>query len=138
MTKLGRPHGTSREGTHRHPGAMRWHLLEQSHHNRLHERFGNQVEVILTKHQDKENHLHAPDFEEDEDHRAMLKAIEEGLNLALALETIDEIIKDLLPKDKEEDATLQWGTDGPPYGDKSEPFGEPDAEEREPNTIGLP
>lgn len=141
MSKAGRPHGTSREDTHRHPGSMRWHSLEQKHRDGLHDRFSDQVEVILIKHRDDEEpeHLHAPDFEKQDDGQlALLKEIEDGLNLALALELIDEIIKTRLPELTEAD--VQWGTDGPPYmgRNKAEPFGEPDVEEREPNTIGLP
>ena len=141
MSRTGRPHGTSKEGTHRHPGGMRWHSLEQKHHDGLHDRFSDQIEVILIKHEtptDVEN-LHAPDFEKEDDGQlSLLKDIEEGLNIALALELIDEIIKTKLTETNE--AEVQWGTDGPPYKgrDKAEPFGEPDVEEREPNTIGLP
>lgn len=141
MNKAGRPHGTSREGTHRHPGSMRWHTLAQKHRDGLHDRFSDQIEVILIKHETPTDveHLHAPDFEKADDGQlSLLKDIEEGLNIALALELIDEIIKTRLPETTEAD--VQWGTDGPPYmgRDKAEPFGEPDVEEREPNTIGLP
>ena len=98
--------------------------------------------AILIKHDAPTDveHLHAPDFEKQEDvvQLSLLKDIEEGLNIALALELIDEIIKTKLTETN--DADTQWGTDGPPYRgrDKAEPFGEPDEEEREPNMVGLP
>lgn len=141
MVQRGRPSMSSKEGMHKHPGASRWHSNIQKHHSDLHDKFDSQIEKAVriekekTKTTDSTLVKAKQMFDSDKEVLYLIKEIEEGVSTGEVLKEIEGLIKILLPS-KSKDPIKE--TDGPPYSDKSEPFGEPDKEMREPNTTGLP
>lgn len=151
MTKRGRPARPTKEGLHRHPGSMRWHLYAKNHHLPLHVNYKDQIQVTAPVIKETAAREEVPPqvdevyidpnlakamelFSQDGEILTLIKDIEEGIATGEVLGTIGEIIKTLL---LEEDKDTPQDTDFP-YSHKEEPYGEPNNEEREPNTIGLP
>ena len=136
----GRPSTSAKEGMHRHPGAKRWHSHLQKHHTDLHKEFNADVEkaIVPKKEEPKTTDpslIKAKEtFASDVEILYLIKEIEDGVSTGELLKEIEGLIKLLVPQ--KENPIRE--TDGPPYNDKSEPFGEPDKELREPNTLGLP
>jgi len=144
----GRPARPTKEGLHRHPGSMRWHPFAKNHHLDLHDKYPDEIEATAPVIKEKvvkppkvddmfidPNLAKAKElFAQDGEILTLIKDIEEGIATGEVLGTIGEIIKTLLlEEDKDTPQDIDF-----PYSHKEEPYGEPNNEEREPNTIGLP
>ena len=129
MAKAGRPKLLQKDGHHRHDGYSRWHSIDQVHRPDLHEHFYKAVDEIIVN--EKQPTLVAGPALDIYNLVLNLEKMEYGKALLFELQnTIQTLLRNRKLQDdsrvKREERNEQSAIGGE------------DAEDREPNTYGLP
>jgi len=127
MAKTGRPKLLQKDGHHRHDGYTRWHSVDQSHHPDLHDylyKSEEEIEPVLTGMEpgpalDIYNLI--LDLEKMEYGNSLLFELQNSIHAILAAKKMQQTKRPTQEVRHEQSA-----------------IGAADAEDREPNTYGLP
>ena len=126
MAKAGRPKLLQKDGHHRHDGYERWHSIDQAHYPDLHEYLHKSEEVEVTVSEVEtspalEIYILILDLEKMEYCNSLLFELQNSIQAILAAKKMQQT-KRPTQEVREEQSAL----------------GAADAEDREPNTYGLP
>lgn len=126
MAKAGRPKLLQKDGHHRHDGYERWHSIDQAHYPDLHEYLHKSEEVEVTVSEVEtspalEIYNLILDLEKMEYGNSLLFELQNSIQAILAAKKMQQT-KRPTQEVREEQSAL----------------GAADAEDREPNTYGLP
>ena len=126
MAKAGRPKLLQKDGHHRHDGDERWHSIDQAHYPDLHEYLHKSEEVEVTVSEVEtspalEIYNLILDLEKMEYGNSLLFELQNSIQAILAAKKMQQT-KRPTQEVREEQSAL----------------GAADAEDREPNTYGLP
>ena len=126
MAKAGRPKLLQKDGHHRHDGYERWHSIDQAHYPDLHEYLHKSEEVEVTVSEMEtgpalEIYNLILDLEKMEYGNSLLFELQNSIQAILAAKKMQQT-KRPTQEVREEQSAL----------------GAADAEDREPNTYGLP
>ena len=127
MAKTGRPKLLQKDGHHRHDGYIRWHSVDQAHHPDLHDylyKSEEEIEPVLTGMEpgpalDIYNLI--LDLEKMEYGNSLLFELQNSIHAILAAKKMQQTKRPTQEVRHEQSA-----------------IGAADAEDREPNTYGLP